>query len=583
MYNEFYGFSEAPFSATPDPRFLYTTPDHRDAVASILNGLIEQKGFVTVTGDVGTGKTILIHALLQQLPDRVKTVFIFFHTLVTFEQLLKTILRELGLPGAAREKKVLLRELGEYLAGGLSPKEALVVIIDEAQNLSREILEEFEDLLGLETPAARLMQVVFVGQTELETKLGRGGLRQLKERIVVRHRVRPLSPEESLHYIEHRLALAGSSRGPLFAPGALSLIRDHAEGIPRAINILCDNALMIGFATRRKTIDAATVRQAIADLDGSPTTLRSAGGLSRVEEAPASVLEEAVRPVSDIPPAPRPGPAADDVKTPRPFSRASMFFFLAAAIVLCLGLLVFLGKEAFREGPPSPGKVQVPQGSPGSAAKPSPPAPAPAVGETPPPEKAPVLQASPGGAAKPSPPAPVATVPAAGETIPLKGPPSGPLEKKESAPPAGSGGSVQITVVREKDNLSTLVRKRYGEAGETVIDLVLESNPDITNIHLIRIDQALKFPRLSEESLIAGSPGKGFRIHAGTFAASGTAKGLRKEAVLSGKELEILPRQVSPTETWYRVMAGPFASREECLNVISALREKGFLPRFRRQ
>lgn len=269
MYNEFYGFSEAPFNISPDPNFLYQTPDHREALSSMIYGIVERKGFITITGEVGTGKTTLIYALLKNLQEKVKTVFIF-HTHFTFKQLLKNILQELELPTVGEGEVDLLRQLNEYLIERLSKGENLAIIIDEAQNLSKEVMEGLRMLSNLETPKSKLLQIVLVGQPELEAKLDSPDLRQLKQRIEIRRRIRPLSPEECRKYIDHRLNLVGSSSVKVFTPEALSLICAYGKGIPRTINIICDNALLIGYAVSRRIIDADDiVKEVIRDLDSS--------------------------------------------------------------------------------------------------------------------------------------------------------------------------------------------------------------------------------------------------------------------------------------------------------------------------
>ena len=195
MYNDFYGFSEEPFNVTPDPRFLYLTPSHREALASMIYGIKERKGFISIMGEVGTGKTTLVHTLLMKLDENVKAVFIF-HTHVSFEELLKAVLTELDIPVLDQGKAGLLHALNENLIRRLSQNENVALIIDEAQNLGKEVLEELRQLSNLETPRSKLLQIVLVGQPELEAKLNSPELRQLKELIGIRRRIEPLPPED---------------------------------------------------------------------------------------------------------------------------------------------------------------------------------------------------------------------------------------------------------------------------------------------------------------------------------------------------------------------------------------------------
>ncbi|MGD0917413.1 MAG: AAA family ATPase [Thermodesulfobacteriota bacterium] len=267
MYTQFYGFSEKPFNITPDPRFLYQTVDHREALASMIYGIKERKGFIAITGEVGTGKTTLIFTLLKELQGGVKTVFIF-HTNITFVQLLVNILSELEIPIPDEKETTLLRGLYDYLIRGLSRNENLTIIIDEAQNLSREVMEGLRMLSNLETATSKLLQIILVGQPELDVKLNAADLRQLRQRIEIKRQLRPLSRKECQEYIDHRLKLVGSSSLQIFTPESISLICDYGKGIPRTINILCDNALLIGYGLSRKKIDASILYEAVRDMGG---------------------------------------------------------------------------------------------------------------------------------------------------------------------------------------------------------------------------------------------------------------------------------------------------------------------------
>src|SRR4030043_2375251 len=206
MYNEFYGFSEKPFEVTPNPKFLYFTSSHREALDTMMKVIKNRWGFVCITGEAGTGKTTLIHSLLNKLDEKVKTVFIF-HTLITFKELLTNILLELDLEVTDKSKEVLLEHLVQYLLHRLGKDETLAVIIDEAQNLSREVMGEMGKLSELEPQIAVRLQIVFVGQPEFEDIMNLQGLRQLNQRIGIRRKINTLTEEEPKEYIEHRLKL----------------------------------------------------------------------------------------------------------------------------------------------------------------------------------------------------------------------------------------------------------------------------------------------------------------------------------------------------------------------------------------
>ena len=267
MYTQYYGFSENPFNITPDPRFLYLTPGHREALAALVYGIRERKGFVALTGEVGTGKTTLLYRLLDNLDEKVHTAFIF-HTSTTYRELLRNMMSELGLPVTDDDTFLLIDRLNRYLIERAVAGEIVALIIDEAQNLSEEVLENIRLLSNLETRTTKLLQIVLCGQPELEAKLNATGLRQLRQRIAIMRRIEPLGDAECREYLEHRLKIVGSNAGRLFTPGAMILLRTHSRGIPRIINVMCDNALLIGFAASRKKIDEAIMFEVIRDMIG---------------------------------------------------------------------------------------------------------------------------------------------------------------------------------------------------------------------------------------------------------------------------------------------------------------------------
>ncbi len=304
MYTQFYNFSEKPFNLTPDPKFLYLTPSHREALASMLYGINERKGFIAITGEVGVGKTTLIYTLLNNLNEKVKTAFVY-HTSATFEQLLAYILIDLNVTIDSQDKITLLNKLNEYLTQSISQDETLAIIIDEAQNLPNKLMEEFRLLSNLETSKQKLLQILLVGQPELEDKLNSQDLRQLKQRIGIRRKIKPLTPKECKEYIDHRLKIAGSSSNDVFSSDAISAICKHAGGIPRVINIICDNALLIGYSLSQKKITGKIVQEVIEDLS------------DRIEEFPVSQ--------STTPPVTR---------EEKIFSRKTLGFFICSAVLL---------------------------------------------------------------------------------------------------------------------------------------------------------------------------------------------------------------------------------------------------------
>jgi general secretion pathway protein A len=271
MYCNFFGFSEKPFDVTPDPKFLYLTPSHREMLASIKYGIQERRGFITIMGEVGTGKTTMLNAVWEQLEKNIKVAFIF-NTDISFKQMLIMILMELGAieSGKNLTKADAVQRLNDFAIDQLSLGGNVVLIVDEAQNLNQCSLENLRLLSNLETSKNKLVQIVLSGQPELDATLRRQELRQLAQRISLRRYAKPLDENESYEYIAHRLKVANYNGPPLFDSSTLRLIWEYSEGIPRKINILCDNALLIGYAEEKKQIEDAIIKEAIRDLSYSP-------------------------------------------------------------------------------------------------------------------------------------------------------------------------------------------------------------------------------------------------------------------------------------------------------------------------
>jgi general secretion pathway protein A len=267
MYNHYFGFVEAPFSIAPDPRYLYLSDQHREALAHLLYGIGDQGGFILLTGEVGTGKTTVCRCLLQQLPDHVD-VAIVVNPKLSAHELLQTICEELGVAVFGDDKpsdKQLIDALNAHLLKTHARGRNTILIVDEAQNLSAEVLEQLRLLTNLETNERKLLQLILLGQPELNDLLARPDLRQLEQRVTARYHLRPLSPAEVAGYINHRLAIAGQ-RGQLFAAAAVREIAKLSRGIPRVINLLCDRALLGVYAGNGQQVDRAMVRRAAREV-----------------------------------------------------------------------------------------------------------------------------------------------------------------------------------------------------------------------------------------------------------------------------------------------------------------------------
>jgi general secretion pathway protein A len=267
LYQTHFGLSQAPFNITPDPSFLYLSASHREGLAQLSYGIRARKGFVVLTGEVGTGKTTLIHALLNDLNGSAQTALIF-STIVSSADLLRSVCEEFGLVEPKRplgEIHDYLVSLNEFLLESYRKGENCALIIDESQNLSAEVLESIRLLSNFETSKDKLLQILLVGQPELAVRLNSPELRQLKQRVMLRHHLRALSLQECCEYVSNRLKVAGGNR-PLFTPNALESIHSYSTGIPRIVNVLCDNALLTGYALGRKEIDTGIIREVAEDL-----------------------------------------------------------------------------------------------------------------------------------------------------------------------------------------------------------------------------------------------------------------------------------------------------------------------------
>jgi len=277
MYLKHFNLSERPFSITPDPRFLYMSPRHREALAHLLFGLGEGGGFVQLTGEVGTGKTTMCRCLLEHVPENVDLAMVL-NPKVTSIELIATVCDELGIDYQQKDSsiKLLTDLLNDYLLEAHAKGRRTVLIIDEAQNLSTDVLEQIRLLTNLETSTRKLLQIILIGQPELRTLLRREDMRQLAQRVTARYRLEPVTREETGDYIKHRLLICGASR-PIFNKAAVDLIYKLSGGIPRLINVLCDRALLGAYTEDKLQIDRRIVRLAanevLADeLQQSPGT-----------------------------------------------------------------------------------------------------------------------------------------------------------------------------------------------------------------------------------------------------------------------------------------------------------------------
>jgi len=505
MYNEFYGFSEKPFEVIPDPKFIYLIPHHQDILDSVIGGIKDRKEFISVTGAAGTGKTALFYYLLTTLETKIKGVFIP-RPFTTFRDLIRNILLELD-PAAAHEGKTNpFDQLMNYLNQMSVRDELMALIIDEAQCLSKEVIEELQAFFDR---VPKLVQVIFVGQPEFEDKLNSQGLRWLKQRIKIQLQMKSLSEEESSDYIDHRLRLVGRNILDLFTPKAISMIYNYTQGTPLGMNILCDNAFRVGYTLSRKSIDVDIIQKVVNELEGPGSQKAPLHSIKQTKTLWPSTLRLKV---------------------------SLKIVSFAILVLVCLGGLTLLFRGGFQQGSVKWGDFKTLK---------SPPV------DTHLPEPKPILP----------------------ESFRLPSPPPASLTAKRK-----EDQLIEIVTVKAGETISFLLQKYYRMTHTTLIDIVLDFNPEITNAHLILVNQEIKIPRITEELFLIQSSESTYKIYVGTFSTPDIPKIYRDEPSLAGKEIEIIPRKISAQETWYRVVVGKFDNKGEALKVIHLLREKGLMP-----
>jgi general secretion pathway protein A len=511
-YNKFYGFSADPFDIKPDPKFFFPSESHKEALASLLYGIKSKKGFVVILGEAGIGKTTLIHHLISTLDTGAKTI-LFPQSQLPFHQMLKQMLLTLKLPLGPETKGSMIHKLYYHLIQCLEQNETVAVIIDEAQDIGIDVIEEIRLLANLETSTSKLLQIVLVGEPELGDKLRNEVIRQIKQRVVISRRIDPLTEEESMRYIDHRLKMVGSGCSEVFTEKALSLICMYAKGIPLALNTLCNNALSVGCRLSGKRISASTVKKVRFE--------RSILTTKRARILASGIKRRLLRKI----------------------------FFIIPALVL-LAMALFFGRSYWQHliytQQPSQLVTQT------------------AIGDN---EKGSTHEVQSQGA--------VENVPNNPEPGSIEVSPETP-NIPPSPPATTSHSKTEILVktiveVKKGANLYSMAYQYYKAADETHIDHILKLNPEITNPNLILISQKIKIPEISESLLIIQNSEGLYKVHLKTFANLKRAEKYKLGVALRGKEIEIIPWKVSPEETWYRVMAGPFESRAEGSKVIKEL------------
>jgi general secretion pathway protein A len=266
MYCKYYGLRERPFNVTSDPAFFYLSAKHKEALAHLHYGVSQRKGIIVLTGEIGTGKTTICRFFINQLEKNVKTALIL-NPHFSEIQLLEAIVRDFGINTASKSRLGLIKELNRFLLNESACGNNVVLIVDEAQNLRPSVLEQIRLLSNLETEKDKLLQVVLVGQPELNTRLNLYELRQLRQRVMVRYHILPLENNEIRHYIEHRLNVAGMTTSVEFSEESIKAIQEFSCGTPRLINMICDRALLAGFTSETRNIDKNILNKCLEELN----------------------------------------------------------------------------------------------------------------------------------------------------------------------------------------------------------------------------------------------------------------------------------------------------------------------------
>ncbi|MFC1703399.1 ExeA family protein [Candidatus Omnitrophota bacterium] len=266
MYEKFFGLREKPFNVTADPSFFFLSRKHKEAFSHLVFGIDQRKGIMVITGEIGTGKTTLCRTLLSSLDKKTKTAFILNPNFSSL-QLLQIIVEDFGLVPIKKSRIFLISELNKFLLRESNAGNNVALIIDESQNLNPRQLEQIRLLSNLETEKEKLLQIVLVGQPELQQNLALPQLRQLTQRVTVRYHIHPLDKGEVAQYIDHRLKVAGANGNALFTEEAVDQIASFSSGTPRLINILCDRALLAGFVKEKKSLGAEMIQQCISEIN----------------------------------------------------------------------------------------------------------------------------------------------------------------------------------------------------------------------------------------------------------------------------------------------------------------------------
>lgn len=513
-YTQHYGFSRMPFGEDADREALFPSETHKEALASVLYGIRERKGYTVIFGEPGMGKTHLARQAMNRLDEGTRAVLIeASHD--RYYMLLKELTGKLGLRTAESSKGPLLHELYEFLIRCLEKGENVVLFLDDAHRMKDEIVEELRLMSNLETSRTKLIQIVILAEPELDRRLGAKHLRQIRQRIQIVHRLVPFEPDESRRYVEYRLSRAGGSAG-VFTPEAMEALCKAAGGVPGSLDALCDGALALGAERSENPVSARTVRDA----------QRTAAPLAR----PAFLSPAAAASAGSV------------MRSP----------WLYAALVVAASFVMLGGWYYYAKQ--TAGVAQ--RG---------------AVVATPTAAKAPA--AAPAAKVRARVEAPV-TAPAAKGPAPAPAAPSAPVKGLAAQEPADRGAPLRTVLVPEGATLSSIATRQYGSAEAITLDRILEANPEITDVDLILTGSEVVLPQAAGTARITKGADGSFGVHAATFMTYREAREYVGKIGTAPGKVEIVKRNVGPRKEWYRVVAGPFGSRDEARAALEALERK---------
>ena len=544
MYEKYFGLRQKPFNSTPDPAFQYTNRAYQEAYATLLYGIEERKGFIALTGEVGTGKTTLLRRLMDNMNPALKTVFAYNSTL-TFEELVEYICSELQIPVTGLSRVARLQALNKFLIAEAKSGGTVVLLLDEAQNLTNEALENLRLISNLETATAKLLQIVLVGQPELEDKLADPSLRQVAQRIAVRFRLDPLDDAEVEPYIDYRLRVVGRARRDLFTDDAIQTLIPYVRGIPRLINVFCDNALVLAYATDHQRVTGQMIDGVAADLRLTPrgTPPRSVATVETPERRTTT---------SPVTAAPRTGGR-----------RWAVTGFAAGIVVTLLGVLAVAtggrldgGARVFLSDRVAGWRDTIIGGRP-PAHDPSPEPPTQPV-------PAPTRQATPATTPEPGPAttAPAAT-PVTDPRVPSAGGPASGERAGRTAGPARV--TARSLTVPAGGTISRIVFDHYGRHSSLALDLIHELNPELQDLDVVAAGQTLRLPPLNMEGLLRRQPDGSYRLVVGSYPSQAAATELARTIREHGYTASVRTREVTSEQVLHRVQIDGLATRAVAL------------------